>query len=178
MTKFEIATATLLMVFFLGQSADFLKYYLGIHRRKRAVLDEVSALAEVLIQRIERIEYIADEMSTRKLIGIPSPGRIHTIIFDAHFSDIAPHFGKDEREEILDIHSTVNLFNEEVEFGNRNDVGAAKKSFLKLYHYGNLGQASATHFLQYRGKKLFKNKTSRIKEIGSEVQRFAEKYEI
>jgi len=172
LTKFEIAISTLFLGFALGQVTDVVKYKWKIWRKKKAIESEVEDIAADFNDKMLRIKQIIGELNNSH-VAVQVPAIINTIIFDNHYSEVAPFLKRMERKSIWYIYTHVNNFNCEVNNGDRNNLALAKKSLFMLYKQSKFGYESALTFMQSHGEKSLMDQKEKIDNINAELQELA-----
>ncbi|QSX30659.1 hypothetical protein JYB88_03070 [Shewanella cyperi] len=178
MSKMEIAFITLVTGFILGNTVDFLKYQWKILRKKKAVIDEISDISHWMSEKIARIEEMIEHFVENGYKAHQIPSAIPTIIFDSHYSDVAPYFRREERKAIVDIFLSVKSYNEHVDNAKFDDAAEVKKFYLFAYSHCKRGQAAAEHFIANRDKSPLSLKSKALIRANDETQKFADKYRI
>lgn len=172
MTKIEIAITTLLLGYIAGQLTDFLKYKWEIHRKKKAIEEEIDDIISDFMDALLRIKQLIKEVN-QTYMGIPIPSKINNIIYQKHFVDVAPYFERLGRKTIHDIYRQVNNFNHQINDSDFSTIEASRKSFIPIYTSAKLGYESAVFFKNNRGKLLLKDQREKMAEINQDIQDFA-----
>lgn len=176
MTKFEIAVTTLFIGYFLGQATDLTKYYLLLHRKKVALKEEVQDHLKRMHYLRDRLCTIAQDFSDPKIIGLPVPGKIKSIVFDKYYPEILPHLNESERLKYSLHFGTVNTFNNGIEqFSESGPVG---KKIVNLFHYCCLITETSRDVLDKKTKGSLTPNTSMLNLVHKSVTDFSVMYKL